>query len=217
MKEVVCKNCGAKTHWTYQCWKNPRKRKYAIKRKYSGYKQGVKPKKDKLLRDEKSLNRRRLILELDKYCSWIVRLKASDKYGVITCYTCGKRIPYKMAHCCHYISRRYGGTRFDFDNLRAGCEYCLTGEAELYREDFSVIKQKDVKKGDMILARNPMSKGMMIVEVESIFPLEVDKTKVLDCDGDIVEGNFGHLIETRWGFAPIEKIDINNIIKIWKK
>lgn len=135
MKTPKCSICGG-PHYAYMCFQNP-KRKYVIKRKYSGYKQGVKPKKDKLLKDEKSLNRRRLILELDKYCSWIVRLKASDKYGVITCYTCGKRVPYKMAHCCHYISRRYGGTRFDFDNLRAGCEYCnvaLHGNLEKYKE-----------------------------------------------------------------------------------
>lgn len=150
MKTPKCKICGG-PHYAYMCFQNP-KRKYAIKRKYSGYKQGVKPKKDKLLRDEKSLNRRKLILELDKYCSWIVRLKASDKYGVITCYTCGKRVPYKMAHCCHYISRRYGGTRFDFDNLRAGCEYCnvaLHGNLEEYRtrliSDIGINKVRDLE------------------------------------------------------------------------
>lgn len=134
MKIPKCKICGG-PHYAYMCFQNP-KRKYALKRKYSSYKAGVKPKKDKLLSNEKSLDRRRLTMELDKYCSWIVRLKASDKYGKITCYTCGKKIPWKMAHCCHFISRRYGGTRFDFDNLKAGCEYCnvaLHGNLEAYR------------------------------------------------------------------------------------
>lgn len=135
-KQITCKYCGSHSHYSYMCFKNP-KRRSAIKRKYSGYRAGVVPKRDKLLHNEKSLDRRRLIMELDKYCSWVVRLKASDKYGVVCCYTCGKKIPWKTAHCCHYISRRYGGTRFDFDNLHAGCEFCnvtLHGNLEKYKE-----------------------------------------------------------------------------------
>ena len=216
MKTPTCKYCGSHAHWSYMCFKNP-KRKAAIRHKYSAYKAGETPKRDKVLSSSKSLVRKRLILELDKYCSLCVRIAAADKNGIATCYCCGRRLPWKCMHNGHFKSRQFQGTRFDFENMRCCCEYCLTGEAELYREDFSVIRQRDVKKGDMILARNPMSKGMMIVEVESIFPLEVDKTKVLDCDGDVVEGNFGHLIETKQGFTPIEKINTNNIIKIWKK
>lgn len=136
MKAPKCKICGG-PHYAYMCFQNP-KRKYALKRKYSGYKAGVKPKRDKLLSNEKNLDRRRLTLELDKFCSLYVRLKASNKYGVLSCYTCGKRIPWKTAHCCHFISRRFGGTRFDLDNLRAGCEYCnvaLHGNLEVYKSN----------------------------------------------------------------------------------
>ena len=139
MKQPSCKYCGSHSHYSYMCFQNP-KRGQAIRRKYSKYKEGTVPKKDKLLHNEKDLDRRRIIMELDKYCSWIVRLRASDKWGVVSCYTCGKRIPWKAAHCCHFISRRFGGTRFDFENLKPGCERCnvaLHGNLEVYRQKLS--------------------------------------------------------------------------------
>lgn len=134
-KTPKCRICGG-PHYAYMCFKNP-KRKTAIKRKYSAYKRGVKPKKDKLLRTEKNLDRRLLIMELDKYCSWIVRIKASDKNGIVSCYTCGKRLPWKVVHNGHFKSRQFDGTRFDFDNMRPQCEVCnitLHGNIEKYRE-----------------------------------------------------------------------------------
>lgn len=132
MKIPKCPICGG-SHYKTFCYRNPR-RKSILKQRY---KKGVASKNDTLLRNEKSLDRRKLIMELDKYCSWIVRLKASNEFGMINCYTCGKKIPINQAHCCHFISRRFGGTRFDFDNLRAGCENCnvvLRGNLEVYKK-----------------------------------------------------------------------------------
>ena len=210
-----CPICGG-PHYKYMCFQNP-KRKYALKRKYSAYKVGKTPKKDKVLSSSKSLVRKRLILELDKYCSLCVRIAAADKNGIATCYCCGRRLPWKCMHNGHFKSRQFQGTRFDFENMRCCCETCLTGEAILYKEDFSPIRQEDVKVGDMILARNPMSKGVMITEVEAIRPVEVGETKIVDVDGDCIEGSLDHRVETEDGFVSIKNLENHNIIKVWKK
>lgn len=137
MKIPKCKICGG-PHYKYQCFQNP-KRKYALKRKYSEYKAGKTPKRDKVLSSQTS-ERKRLILELDKYCSLITRMSASDKFGVASCYTCGRRIPWKCLDCGHLISRQWLGTRFDFDNMRPCCQYCnrtLHGNLKIYRQNLT--------------------------------------------------------------------------------
>lgn len=140
-KMPYCLLCGQYGHYKSFCFRNP-SRKYALRRKYSAYKRGVKPKGDKLLSNEKSLDRRRLIMELDRLCSLIVRVEASDKYGVATCFICKKRLPYKQMQNGHYRSRQFQGTRFDFDNMRCCCITCnvvLHGNLAKYRE--SLVKE----------------------------------------------------------------------------
>ena len=131
-----CKYCGSTLHFSYQCFRNP-KRGYAIKKKYEQvYKTGKTPKHDKMLSSQ-SLDRKRLIMELDRYCSLVVRISASNKFGVLSCYTCGKRISYKMCDNGHLKSRQFQGTRFDFDNMRPQCQNCnrtLKGNLVKYRE-----------------------------------------------------------------------------------
>lgn len=134
-KVPKCPICGG-PHYKYMCFQNP-KRKYALKRKYSAYKVGKTPKRDKVLSSSKSLVRKRLILELDKYCSLCVRIAAADKNGIATCYCCGRRLPWKCMHNGHFKSRQFQGTRFDFDNMKCTCEVCnvtLHGNLKKYRE-----------------------------------------------------------------------------------
>ena len=138
-KKGKCKFCGSDFHWSYQCRLNP-KRGYTIKKKYEqAYKTGKTPKHDKLLSSQ-TLNRKRLIMELDKYCSLIVRISASNQFGILSCYTCGKRIPWKCSDCSHLISRQWLGTRFDFDNMRPCCQFCnrtLHGNLKIYRQNLT--------------------------------------------------------------------------------
>ena len=136
-KLPVCKLCGKVGHWKYQCYQNPKRGKALKKRYEQAYKTGKTPKHDKLLSSQ-TLDRKRLIMELDKYCSLIVRIGASNKYGICQCYCCGKSIPYKMADCAHYISRQKMQSRFDINlNLRPNCIQCnrlLHGNLKKYRE-----------------------------------------------------------------------------------
>lgn len=118
-----CKICDQDGHYAYACWQNPR-RGYNLRKKYEkAYKTGKVPRREKTLSKE-TTKRKQLIMELDKYCSLIVRIKASNKYGVANCYICGKRLPYKQMHNGHFKSRQFLGTRFDWDNMRCCCPEC---------------------------------------------------------------------------------------------
>lgn len=51
-------------------------------------------------------------------------MKASDENGMVSCYTCGKRMHYKSAQCGHYESRSNNATRFDPRNTKIQCVGC---------------------------------------------------------------------------------------------
>lgn len=137
VKIPTCKICGRQGHYAYACWQNPKRGKNLKKRYEKAFRNGKTPKHDKVLARQ-SLDRKRLILELDKYCSLIVRIKASDKFGVCDCYCCGKRLPWKQVDCAHYVSRQHLQSRFDLDsNLRVNCTNCnrvLRGNLGEYRK-----------------------------------------------------------------------------------
>src|SRR3990167_7399675 len=61
------------------------------------------------------------IKELDKIVS--DRVRSSADWTCERCHTQYKK-PTNALHCSHYYSRRYLGTRWDFDNLMALCFGC---------------------------------------------------------------------------------------------
>ena len=135
MKKLpVCPICGG-CHYQYACWKNP-KRKSAFKAHFKAVERTKTKKMIKGTFTQKDA-RKDLIYKLDLIVSKYVRQYYADKNGVCTCYTCGRRLPWKGMDCSHFISRRFNGTRFDLDNLRACCQHCnrvLHGNLEKYRE-----------------------------------------------------------------------------------
>lgn len=60
----------------------------------------------------------------DTLHSLCVRLQGVDSEGNATCYTCGKKAPYKTLQCGHFVSRSHMSTRYDFDNTRVQCLGC---------------------------------------------------------------------------------------------
>ena len=67
----------------------------------------------------------KLKLKLDKVFSQYIRLRDSDKYGIATCITCGKKGDWKYdMQNGHYIPRNILITRFDEDNCHAQCPSC---------------------------------------------------------------------------------------------
>ena len=135
-KQVKCPICGG-PHYKSFCWQNPKRNKNLARKYKQAYKTGKTPKHDKLLSSQ-TLDRKRLIMELDKYCSLIVRMSESDKYGVGVCIACGKRLPYKYLDNGHYRSRQALQTRWDFLNCHSECTHCnrvLRGNLKKYREN----------------------------------------------------------------------------------
>lgn len=133
MKKLpVCPICGG-CHYQYACWKNP-KRKSAFKAHFKAVERTKTKKMVKGTFTQKDA-RKDLIYKLDLVVSKYVRQYYADKNGICTCYTCGRRLPWKGMDCGHCISRRYISTRFELDNLRVQCQQCnrtLHGNYESY-------------------------------------------------------------------------------------
>lgn len=65
-----------------------------------------------------------LIKKADDVVSLFVRLNAADDNGTVSCISCGCRLWYLDADCCHFISRQNMATRFLLLNLAPGCQEC---------------------------------------------------------------------------------------------
>jgi hypothetical protein len=81
--------------------------------------------------------RSKLIGKLDRLFSIIVRNRNSLD-GLNTCYTCGQVLPIKELQCGHFLSRRYFGTRWNFDNARPQCNSCNVmkqGNLEIFEQE----------------------------------------------------------------------------------
>lgn len=59
----------------------------------------------------------------------------SDDSGFCTCFTCGKRLPWRETQVGHFKSRGHLGLRWDLDNVKPQCFNCnvtLGGNLEEY-------------------------------------------------------------------------------------
>ena len=135
MKKPRCKYCGEIGHYAYQCFKKA-KAEYALKRELKPL--GATLAAKTMTNPTRKQNaRKRLICELDKVTSELVRKSHADKNGLVYCYTCGIRKPYTEIDCGHYRSRRHIQTRFDLNNLKPQCIACNRykhGNLEIYRQ-----------------------------------------------------------------------------------
>ena len=91
----------------------------------------------------RKVSRRNLIKKLDNLFSLYTRLKYSDKYGIVECYTCGIRKHYKdYMQNGHFISRRHYILRWSEKNTRVQCYSCNVGNHGRQYE-FSVKLNKE--------------------------------------------------------------------------
>lgn len=84
----------------------------------------------------KKPTRSKLVKKLDVVFSQYVRLSNSDKNGMCTCVTCGKRGHWKNdgIQAGHFMSRKHYSTRWDEDNVKPQCVKCnMYNQGEQYR------------------------------------------------------------------------------------
>lgn len=73
---------------------------------------------------EKTKSLATLIAELDTQISLFVRMNACDGNGTVECISCGEKLWFLDADCCHFKDRQHMGTRFYLPNLAPGCKEC---------------------------------------------------------------------------------------------
>ena len=85
--------------------------------------------------------------KLDKVFSEWIRRSFANINGDVICYTFGKVLPWKQAHCGHFISRSYLATRFDPDNCRPQCIGCnLFGNGKPLDFEENLVREIGKKK-----------------------------------------------------------------------
>lgn len=95
-----------------------------------------------------------LVKEADKWFSYYIRLKHSDKNGYCRCISCGKVYFWKYIQNGHYMSRRYMSTRFSEDNCRpqgVECNIFNQGAIQMYRR--ALVKEIGEQRVDLVEAR----------------------------------------------------------------
>ena len=65
-----------------------------------------------------------LVQKLDDIVSRYIRIKYSDQYGLVNCYTCPDRKHFTLMQAGHFISRDEMATRWEEKNLKPQCNQC---------------------------------------------------------------------------------------------
>lgn len=111
----------------------------------------------------------------DKYVSEWVRRKYSDKNGIASCYTCGKKAHWKQLQCGHFVSRNNSATRYFEDNLRvqcAGCNVWGRGRYDVYAD--KLLEELGTKRFKELLKKGRSIHQLTVQELEII----IEKAKV---------------------------------------
>ena len=137
MMSKACKYCGSTEHTPFYCFKKPRTPIKARSKPAGGV---VKRKTNNLTSKAKKLSKKpvkrsKVVKDLDAAFSQYIRLKYTNEYGEVECYTCGSRMNWKEAQNGHFYSRARYTTRWDEVNCRVQdyrCNVALGGNYIVY-------------------------------------------------------------------------------------
>lgn len=123
----------------------------------------------------KKLSRSKLIKKLDTIFSQYIRVKDSNKKGIGTCVTCGKKEHWKNLQAGHFMSRKHYSTRWDEDNVKIQCVSCNVFR---YGEQFLFSKYLGNKLSEDLLAKSRNIIKFTNVELEEMISQYSNKLKV---------------------------------------
>ena len=74
----------------------------------------------------------------DSLASKYIRQKYARHDGTVACVSCETVLPWKEAHCAHYIGRRHISTRYIEDNLHPACPRCNVFNVEYHMRQYTL-------------------------------------------------------------------------------
>jgi len=86
--------------------------------------------------------------DADILFSRVVRLRAADERGMLSCFICSTPVHYAAAQNMHYVHREDSSLRYHVKNCRPGCKKCneyLDGNLKLYAEKLDA-EEKDLSE-----------------------------------------------------------------------
>jgi hypothetical protein len=87
--------------------------------------------------------------ELDTWFSLYIRLKYSNEYGMVQCYTSGRVYHYKQIHAGHFMSRRHLSTRWCEQNVKPqSAADNLFGQGEQFK--FGMLLDSEYGEGTAV-------------------------------------------------------------------
>ena len=99
----------------------------------------TKPKKTPVRPKVKRPSLPALIRKADTVTSQYIRYKYADGNGFVRCVTCGQVLPWKDAHCAHYVERSAKATRWLEENLHPACPSCNVFRKEFHKREYTLF------------------------------------------------------------------------------
>lgn len=116
-----------------------------------------------------------------KLFSVYIRLRDSDFYGMVRCYSCGQRFHWKRVHAGHFIPGRHNSILFDERNVHGQCYVCnvrMHGNTLPYLDH--MLKDYGLEVVNELRAKDHLIKQFDVKELELLIVAIKEKTKLLN-------------------------------------
>jgi len=138
----------------------------------------------KKLKNTKTPNLKKRIIELDVLFGKYIKLKHSDERGVCTCVTCGKKMKFgdRGLQAGHFVRRGNYRLRWDEHNVHPQCVYCnkyLSGNEIAHAEYIIDTYGLEVFK-KLMETKRQINKRPKIKEIEELILYYENKIEALN-------------------------------------
>ena len=109
-----------------------------------------------------------LVAKADTLASQYIRQKYADHAGNVVCISCDTVLPWKDAHCAHYIDRAKKATRWMEENLHPACCSCNAFNKQFHMREYT-LKMVDYYGRDFVNEiRETVKKTLTASEVRNL-------------------------------------------------